>query len=177
VTEPLLGHAILAVVALQRGVEWLVARANAGRLVSRGGVAVPRDGVAGLVAVHVAWLAAIAIERAAFGARMAAPWAVPLGVAVALVEALRVWLLATLGRRWTIRVVVMPGETPVHRGPYRFLRHPNYVVLTLELLLIPAWLGAWWTAAGVALPHAATLAYRIRREEAAWREVAATPLP
>ena len=91
-------------------------------------------------------------------------------------EALRAWTLATLGRRWTIRVVVVDGEAPVRGGPYRVLTHPNYVVVTLEMLLLPCLLGAWWTAAGVVVPHALTLAPRIRREEAAWRERAARPL-
>ncbi len=174
--EPLLGHAVLAVVALQRGVELLWATAHARRLVARGGVLVPRDGTAGLVAVHVAWLGGILAERLLLGARMAAGLAWPLGLAFVAVEALRAWTLTTLGRRWTIRVVVVPGETPVAGGPYRFLRHPNYLVVTLEMLLLPVWLGAWWTAAAVIVPHALTLRYRIRREEQAWREVAARPL-
>ena len=176
-TEPLLGHALLVLVALQRGLEMLWARANTRRLLAAGAYAVPRDGFVGLVVVHGAWLAGMALERLAFGARMPPlPVALALGVALLATEALRAWTLATLGRRWTIRVVVVDGEAPVRGGPYRVLTHPNYVVVTLEMLLIPCLLGTWWTAAGVVVPHALTLAHRIRREEAAWRERAARPL-
>ena len=176
-TEPLLGHAILVLTALQRALELIWAGANTRRLLARGAVAVPRDGFLGLLVVHVAWLAAMAIERFVFGARIPAmPVALALGAALVTTEALRAWTLATLGRRWTIRVVVRSGEAPVASGPYRLLKHPNYVVVTLEMLLLPCLLGAWWTAAAVVVPHAFTLAYRIRREEAAWREVAARSL-
>jgi methyltransferase len=102
--------------------------------------------------------------------------ALPLLFAFLAVEALRAWTLATLGRRWTIRVVVLPGETPVARGPYRFLRHPNYVVVALEAVLLPLWLGCFWTLGLTALPHALALERRIRREEQAWRSLAGHPL-
>ncbi len=176
-TEPLLGNALLLLVSLQRGLEMLWARANTRRLLAAGAHAVPNDGFVGLVVVHVAWLAGMTVERLAFAARMPSlPVALALGGALLATEALRAWTLGTLGRRWTIRVVVLDGETPVPRGPYRFLAHPNYVVVTLEMLLVPCLLGTWWTAAGVVAPHAITLARRIRREEAAWREQAARPL-
>lgn len=175
-TEPSLGHAILLAVALQRLLELSWASANARRLVARGGVLVPGDGTPGLVALHAGWLAGILAERTWLSARMPDALAWPVFLALVGVEALRAWTLSTLGRRWTIRVVVVPGEEPVARGPYRFLRHPNYVVVALEVALIPVWLGAWRTAALFALPHAIGLAYRIRREEAAWRETAARPL-
>jgi methyltransferase len=176
VSEPFLGYAIVALVALQRAAELAWAASNASRLLARGGHRVPKEGSAGLILVHVLWLLAMAAERAGLGARIPAGWGWALGVAVALVEVLRAWTLGTLGRRWTIRVVVVPGEEPVARGPYRFLRHPNYVVVTLELLLIPLLVGAWRTALAVVIPHAITLAYRIRREEDAWRALARRPL-
>ncbi len=175
--EPLLGHMLLLLVALQRLLELCWASANTRRLLARGARAVPRDGLAGLVVVHVAWLAAMAIERLVFDARMPpTPWALALGAALLATEALRASVLFTLGRRWTIRVVVLPGEAPVTSGPYRLFTHPNYVVVTLEMILLPCLLGAWWTAAAVVVPHALTLAHRIRREEAAWRESAERPL-
>jgi methyltransferase len=169
VSEPVLGYAVVGIVALQRLAELLYARANARRLLARGAHPVPKEGSAGLIVVHVLWLAAMAAERYAFDARVPAGWGWPLGIAVLVVEVLRAWTLGTLGRRWTIRVVVVPGEAPVARGPYRFLRHPNYVVVTLELLLFPLLVGAWRTALAVVIPHALTLAYRVRREEEAWR--------
>jgi methyltransferase len=180
VTEPLLGHAILLLVGLHRLLEVAWARSNLLRLVARGGVvASPEkgdDGFAALVGVQVAWWMLMAAERLLHGARMPPGLFLPLLVAFVAVEALRAWTLATLGRRWTIRVVVLPGETPVRRGPYRFLRHPNYVVVALEVVILPLWLGCFWTLALTALPHALALERRIRREEEAWRAIAGAPL-
>lgn len=175
-TEPLFGTAVLALVALQRGVEVLFARRNARELVARGAHLADDDGTPVLVVLHALWLAAMAVERAVFGARSPDGTPTAFVVALALVEALRAWTLLTLGRRWTIRVVVVPGEAPVARGPYRFVRHPNYLVVMVEVLLVPLGIGAWRTAATFALPHALALLDRIRREERAWRERGGRPL-
>ena len=175
--EPFLGWAILAVVAAGRGAEALYATANARRLLAAGAVRAKGDWTAALVAIHVLWLLGLAVERAAGGARVpVAALAVPLAVALVGVEGLRAWVLATLGRRWTIVVVVVPGEAPVARGPYRFVRHPNYSVVALEMAIVPVLLGAWVTLAATAVPAAFLLWLRIRREESAWREVAGSPL-
>jgi methyltransferase len=177
VTEPALGTALLSAVGLQRIAEIAWSRSNVRRLVARGGVVIENDGLRGLVVVHVLWLAGMVGERAFLDTH--APAAVASAALAGFVagEALRAWTFATLGRRWTMKVVVRHGEAPVRRGPFRFLRHPNYVALTLEMLLLPLALGAWRTAALVLVPHAATLVRRIRLEEAAWRETAGTALP
>jgi methyltransferase len=172
--EPALGHGIVLLVALQRGVEALVSRRNLRRLVERGGRRVERDGTAGLVLFHVAWFAAMLVEREALGARLLSGPALAAVVAsLALVEALRVAVLATLGARWTIQVVVVPGEAPVRRGPYRFLAHPNYAVVLLEVLLVSLLVGAWRSAALGVPVVALLLRSRIRREERAWAEAGA----
>ena len=168
-SEPWLGPAIVLLVGLQRLLELGWAHSNLARLVARGGVVVEDDGFGALVGVQVAWWMLMAAERGLHGARMPPGLFLPLLGAALAVEALRGWVLATLGRRWTVRVVVVPGETPIRRGPYRFLRHPNYVVVALEVVLFPLWLGCFWTLALTALPHALALERRIRREEAAWR--------
>jgi len=171
--EPLLGDAIVAVVALDRLVELLRSLANVRRLVARGAIVVPRDGTAGMIAFHSLWLVALACERLFLSARMPEQGvALTLAATVLLIVAARVWVLATLGRRWTVRVVVVPGETPISRGPYRFLRHPNYVVVCAELLLVPLLVGAWRVAIVGSLAHLPVLRHRVRREEAAWREIA-----
>ncbi len=175
--EPFFGWALLAAVAAGRGAEALYAIANARRLLAAGAVRAKGDWTAALVGLHFLWLAGLAVERGAGGARVpAAEIAVPLAVLLVGVEGLRAWVLATLGRRWTIVVVVVPGEAPVARGPYRFVRHPNYAVVALEMTLVPALLGAWVTLAVTPVPAAVLLWLRIRREESAWREVAGAPL-
>jgi methyltransferase len=175
--EPWLGHAIVLVVALQRAIEALFSRRNLRRLLARGGVRPMRDVTATLVGVHVAWFASMLAERDLLGARMPGPAAaVPLVVGVLCIEALRAWVLSTLRSRWTIQVVVVPGEAPVRRGPYRFLRHPNYVVVLSEVLLVSLLVGAVRSAAVFVPLTAIALALRIRREEAAWREHGGAPL-
>ncbi|MFO0931815.1 MAG: isoprenylcysteine carboxylmethyltransferase family protein [Planctomycetota bacterium] len=175
-SEPVLGWAVIALFALHRLLELPFARANARRLVAAGARTVRADGLLALVAVHVAVVAGVALERGLGGARMPGGAGVAALVALVPVEALRVWTLATLGRRWTVRVVVVPDETPVRAGPYRWLRHPNYVVVALEVVLVPFAVGAWRTALAAALPTLLALRHRVRLEEAAWRAVAATPL-
>jgi methyltransferase len=82
-------------------------------------------------------------------------------------QALRWWAIATLGGRWNTRVIVVPGAAPVTGGPYRFLRHPNYLALVLEMLAVPLTHGAWLTALVFFALNAALLAVRIPAEERA----------
>jgi methyltransferase len=79
---------------------------------------------------------------------------------------LRYWAVATLGERWNTRVLVVPGEPAVTGGPYRYLRHPNYVAVALEMAALPLVHGAWLTALVWSAASAALLARRIPREEA-----------
>jgi methyltransferase len=81
------------------------------------------------------------------------------------VQGLRVWTLASLGRYWTTRIIVMPDASLVRSGPYRYLRHPNYTVVVLEIALLPLALGSWQLALGFSIANAIVLAWRIRTEE------------
>jgi len=81
--------------------------------------------------------------------------------------ALRYWVVATLGVRWNPRIVVAPGWTPETGGPYRWMRHPNYLAVVLELAALPLVHGAWITASTAGISNAVILAIRIRAEEAA----------
>ena len=85
----------------------------------------------------------------------------------ALVEVARVWVLRTLGPRWTTRIIVVPGEQLVARGPYRFVSHPNYLVVVAEIALLPLVFGLWQVALLFSLLNAAVLAVRIRAENPA----------
>jgi methyltransferase len=84
-----------------------------------------------------------------------------------LLQVGRLWVIATLGRRWTTRIIVLPGAAPVTRGPYRWLRHPNYLVVALEIAVVPLALGLPVFALVFSLVNAALLAYRIRIENQA----------
>jgi methyltransferase len=152
-------QALAGLVALQRLGELAYARRNDRRLRAAGGSEHGRRHYPLLVAVHAAWLAAIAALIPAAAAPLW-PWlAAYLGL-----QALRVWTVASLGAYWTTRVIVVPGAASVRRGPYRWLRHPNYLVVAGEIAVLPLVFGAWQIALAFTLANAAVLAVRIRVE-------------
>ena len=124
-------------VALQRLGELAVARRNTRRLLAAGAVERGRGHYPLIVALHAAWLASLPLvvppDR-----WPSLPWLI---LFLAL-QPLRAWAISSLGGRWTTRILVLPGAAPVSRGPYRWLRHPNYVVVALEILALPLAFGA-----------------------------------
>lgn len=163
-----LGQALLAAVALERLAELRLSSRNARATLARGGVEAGRGHYPAMVAFHAAFLVACALEPL-----LAPPGRWPAGVAfgcaaaVLAAQALRWWCIGTLGERWSTRIVVLPGAPPVVGGPYRFLRHPNYVAVVVELLALPLAMGAWRTAVAATAGNALLLAVRIPAEEAA----------
>lgn len=153
--------ALLAFVTLQRLVELPIARANSSRLLAEGGHEVSPGHYPLLVALHACWL--ISLWWLAPGR----PIQLPLLALFLLIEAGRLWVLLTLGRRWTTRIIVVPGETLVARGPYRFVNHPNYLVVVAEIAVLPLVFGLWQVALVFSLLNAAILTIRIRAENRA----------
>jgi methyltransferase len=158
-----LGVAILALVTLQRLAELPWATANTKRLLAAGGHEVAPGHYPLIILVHAAWLGTL------WWVAPGQPVNLPLLALFAVVEIARIWVLATLGRRWTTRIIVVPGESLIARGPYRFVAHPNYVVVALEIALLPLVFGLWEVALTFSLLNAAVLALRIRAEDAALR--------
>lgn len=154
---------VLGFVVLQRLSELVIARRNAARLLEQGGREVAAGHYPLFFVVHGGWLAAMAAWIAA-GAGVSGPF---LALYV-LILAFRAWVMLALGRRWTTRILVMPGEAPVRRGPYRFLRHPNYAVVAAEIAVVPLIFGAWPIALVFTLLNLPLTLWRIRAEEAAW---------
>ena len=153
--------ALLALVTLQRLIEVFVSYANTRRLLDAGGREVAAGHYPLIVAVHAAWL--ITLWWLAPGR----PIHLPFLALFALIEIGRVWVLRTLGRRWTTRIIVVPGETLVATGPYRFVNHPNYVVVIGEIAVLPLVFGLWQVAVIFSLLNAAALTIRIRAENRA----------
>ena len=152
---------VLALLTLERGAELLWARRNTRRLLARGG---REEGAAHyplIVALHAAWLAGLWLM--AWNRAASVPW---LAVFV-LLQLCRLWVLATLGDRWTTRIIVLPREALVKRGPYRILRHPNYVVVAGEILVLPMAFGLVGYALAFSVLNGAVLYLRIRAEERA----------
>jgi methyltransferase len=156
--------AVLWSVAIQRGAELMLAAGNTRRLREAGAVEIDAASYPLFVLLHGGWLAAIA---AAIPANTAPSW--PLLGVFALLQLGRVWVIATLGRRWTTRIIVPPHAAPVTSGPYRWCRHPNYLVVAGEIAVLPLAFGAVSIAAVCSLCNLALLARRIRIEDAALR--------
>jgi len=157
----ILGFVILGLVTLSRLVELPMARANTCRLIAAGGHEVAPGHYPLIVALHAAWLAVL------WWLAPGQPINLLLLALFGLVEVARIWVVQTLGPRWTTRIIVVPGETLVSRGPYKYLNHPNYAVVVAEIALLPLVFGLWRTAIIFSLLNAALLAIRIREENRA----------
>ncbi|MFI4964968.1 MAG: isoprenylcysteine carboxyl methyltransferase family protein [Caulobacterales bacterium] len=163
----ILSIVILALVTAQRLGELAVARRNTRLLLAAGGIERGAQHYPLMVGLHAAWLAGLWLLAWDRPANLA--WA-----AVYLVlEALRVWVLLSIGPRWTTRIIVVPGETLVRKGPYRFFPHPNYAVVVAEIAVLPLVFGLTAYALAFSLLNAALLWVRIRTEAVALTEATA----
>jgi methyltransferase len=154
--------AFLLATGAERLAELFLSRRNARLAFARGAIEAGRDHFPFMVGLHTALLPACAIEALWRGQ----PWLVFILPALAA-QALRWWAIATLGARWNVRVIVVPGEPLVQAGPYRFLRHPNYLAVALEMIFIPLAGGAWICAILFSFLNVFILRVRIREEERA----------
>ena len=157
--------ALLALVGLERIAELVVSVRNLRWARASGGVEHGRPHYPWMVALHLGLLAGCAVEAAD---RPFLPWlGWPMLAVVAGTQALRWWCVRTLGPQWNTRIVVVPGLPLVRRGPYRLLRHPNYVAVVLEVAALPLVHTAWVTALVFSLLNAVVLSVRIPAEQRA----------
>jgi methyltransferase len=155
--------AILTFVSAQRLSELVLARRNTRRLLAKGAVEVGRQHYLPMVVLHACWLLGLWILAPAGGVSL------PLLGIFALLQCARLWVLVSLGERWTTRVIVLPGAPLVASGPYRFLRHPNYCIVAAEILVLPLAFGLVTFAVVFTAFNAIILSLRIRQEDAALR--------
>jgi methyltransferase len=156
-----IGTVILALVTLERLFELWLANRNTRRLLQQGAREHGSGHYPVIVALHVLWLGSLwwlARSRPADGFWLAI---------FVLLELARLWVLTTLGPRWTTRIIVLPNAPLVRRGPYRFVNHPNYWVVIGEIAVLPLVFGLWQVALIFTLLNAAVLAIRIREENRA----------
>lgn len=170
VTSVALYVAFLGALYVERLAELLVSRRNARLAFAAGGVETLRRHYAVMVAVHALFPLACAVEVLALRRAFPGFLGVTALVAALVAQALRWWAVATLGWRWNTRIIVVPGAEPVTAGPYRFLRHPNYLAVMLEALAVPLIHGAWLSAIAFVCANAALLGVRIPAEERALGE-------
>jgi methyltransferase len=168
VTGRVLYLAFLGLLALERLAELTLSRRNARRAFARGAVEVGQRHYRIMAAFHTLFLLACAAQALRSPSFRALTWAALAGALAA--QALRYWAIATLGDRWNVRIIVTPGAAPVVAGPYRWVRHPNYVAVATEMLCVPLIYGGLLSLA-IALTfsfgNALILLVRIRAEEAA----------
>jgi methyltransferase len=156
----------VALVAVQRLFELVLARRNERRARARGAVERGRDHYPFIVTLHALWLVSTLVEGLLRGPDLPAFWPIPLALFL-LVQPLRYWALFSLGERWNTKILIVPGAKPVRRGPYRYLSHPNYVVVVVEILAFPLIFGAWVAALIFTVLNAVVLSVRIREENRA----------
>ncbi len=157
-----LPQALVMLVLAQRLAEVLWARRNERRLLAQGAIEIGARHYPLFFLLHGAWLASLALLVPAN-----APLFWPLLLAFVLLQAARLWVIASLGRYWTTRIITLPGAPIVRRGPYRWLRHPNYAIVAAEIAVLPLVFGAWPIALVFSVLNTLLLRHRIRLEEQA----------
>lgn len=159
-------------VGVQRLLELRLSRRNERRLRARGAVERGHGHYPFMVVLHALWL----LSTAAEGSMRRRPKLGRTALTVFLLaQPLRYWVIASLGEHWNTRILVVPGEKLIQKGPYRHVKHPNYLVVATEVLTLPLIFGARVTAFVFSVLNAALLVVRIREEKRALRELARAP--
>ena len=161
----------VGLVSIQRLLELALSRRHERLLRARGAIERGRGHYPLMVALHALWLLSSLTEGILRGPELPVLWPIPLMLFL-LVQPLRYWAILSLGENWNTRILVVPGAQLVKRGPYRYLRHPNYVVVAVEIATFPLIFGAWITALVFSVLNAALLYVRIREENRALAELA-----
>lgn len=168
-TQPLY-FALVGAVAVERLVELALSTRNARRATARGGMTAESSAFyAAMVGAHAVFLVAAPLEVRLAGRPFLPLLGWPMLALLAGAMALRYWAIAALGERWNTRVIVVPGDPAIVSGPYRYVRHPNYVAVAVEMLALPLVHSAWVTALVFSVVNAGLLVRRIEHEEAALR--------
>jgi len=166
-------YALLGLVAAERIFELRLSRHNARRALRRGGIEVGTAHFRWMQLLHASFLACCALEVSWFHRAIDPRLGIPMLALVFAAQALRYWVIATLGPRWNVRVIAQPGLPVVTSGPYRWVRHPNYLAVVIEGVAIPLVHGAWLTALVFSALNAWLLRVRIAVEERALVEYCA----
>lgn len=160
----MLSTLVLVLVTIQRLCELVLARRNTQRLLKMGAYEVEAAHYPLIVALHAAWLAALWVFGR--GGDVNLYWL----FIFAVLQVMRVWVIATLGIRWTTRIIILPGAQPVTTGPFRLIRHPNYAIVIAEIAVLPLALGLPYLAVVFSVLNACILTIRIRAENKAFAE-------
>jgi methyltransferase len=162
----------VALVATQRLLELALARRNERKTRAKGAVERGRKHYPFIVALHSLWLVSVLVEGTLRGPELPTLWPVPLALFL-LVQPLRYWAIFSLGESWNTKILIVPGMKLVRQGPYKYLNHPNYIAVIVEILTFPLIFGAWVTALVFTALNAILLSIRIQEENRALAELSA----
>lgn len=160
----------VSIVIVQRIIEVLIAKRNERKMLTAGAYEVGASHYPFMIALHTSFFISLIIEVLAFN-KTISPWFLWLFILFLFVQVLRIWCLASLGPFWNTKIIVLPGANVVKRGPYLLFRHPNYLVVCIEILLLPLMFQAYFTAIIFTLLNFLMLSVRIPTEEKALMEV------
>ncbi|KMJ59698.1 hypothetical protein AB685_02190 [Bacillus sp. LL01] len=153
-----------AFIITQRVVELGIARRNEQWILSQGAVEYGKEHYKYMVSLHVAFLASFLLEVVALDRTLSPFWPAIL-ILFILTQSLRIWAIQSLGKYWNTKVLILPDASIVKTGPYKFLRHPNYIIVVMEIMLIPLMFNAFITAIVFTALNAWMLSVRIPLEE------------
>ncbi|WP_179295565.1 isoprenylcysteine carboxyl methyltransferase family protein [Bacillus sp. FJAT-45350] len=166
----ILFYVIVGIVILQRLVELMIANRNADWIKAKGGYEVGEKHYKYIVFVHIGFFLSLLYEVVNFEKTILSWWWIPFLFFI-LAQIGRVWSLSSLGPFWNTRIMVLPGANVVAKGPYRFMRHPNYVIVATEIITLPIIFQAYWTAIIFTLLNLVVMSIRIPEEEKALMNV------
>lgn len=160
---------IIAIVILQRLIELVIARRNEKWMLHQGAFEAGARHYPLMVMMHIAFFLSLLLEISIGDRTLSSFWLVLLTLFL-IAQVARIWCLASLGKFWNTKIIILPGADVVKKGPYRFIRHPNYVIVTIELLVLPLLFSAYFTAIIFSLLNLWMLSVRIPAEEKALKK-------
>lgn len=161
---------VFTLVILQRIVELAVAKRNERWIRSQGAIEIGASHYKWMVLMHTAFFVSLLVEVFVFDRPLSSLWGLLLGIFLCM-QVLRIWCLCSLGKFWNTKILILPGANVQKKGLYRWMRHPNYVIVTTELLVLPLLFSAYITAGLFLLLNFWMLSVRIPTEEKALREL------
>lgn len=160
----------LSIVIVQRIVELFIARRNEKWMKELGAIEFGREHYRYMVWMHLLFFLSLFIEKLLFKKELSFIW--PFLVLIFLLaQIIRIWAISSLGKYWNTKIIVLPNANVVRKGPYRYIKHPNYFIVSVELIVVPLLFGAYITAGLFTILNFIMLSKRIPEEEAALKKL------
>ncbi|KAF1679885.1 isoprenylcysteine carboxyl methyltransferase family protein [Bacillus sp. SKDU12] len=160
---------LIAILIAQRAAEMAVARQNEQKVKQQGAMEFGESHYPYMIIMHILFFLSLMAEVLLMN-KQPSSWWIAIAVAITTVQAVRYWALCSLGSYWNTKILVVPGAELVKKGPYKWMKHPNYTVVILEIVLIPLLYQAYVTMCLFSILNAAMLTVRIRTEDKALEE-------